>query len=65
MNSTHQFLKEFYLDIPIYEDPTEKPHVFITVQPNVPILGTIENVHKTVEAAKAFIDKHRDLLIRK
>jgi len=47
---------ETHKGIRIYEDITDKDRPITTVQTNVPILGTMENGHKSIEDAKKFID---------
>lgn len=49
-------LLETYNGIKIYQDESKKP--FVTVQGNVPVIGSLQTGHESIEAARLFVDKH-------
>lgn len=47
---------ETYKGIEIWEDAKDTQRPFVTIQ-NVPVIGSLQTGHKTLEDAKAYIDK--------
>ena len=50
---------ETYNGVEIWEESFNPIYPFTTKEHNIPILGTMEHGHKSLEAAKEYIDKTR------